>query len=380
MEGDVYPPTAWKEPVYPFLVAGALQVFGERARPAMMLFNIACLLGTAAALFFLGRAVFDAAAGAIAAALLLLPSIADVSTWHRVVEQSAAGLMTTLCALALLACLDRPSWRRGLGLGALFGVSALTHSATLLFVPLAAGLMLIRTLPPGREQWKTAACVAVAAAAVIAPWTLRNYAVFGEFVAVRTGFGFNAYLGNPIFSETVAPGPWACSDTLGPLWTAAGTDEALRGLGSLENRRALYYRARDCVERDAPASYAEMNEAQREALYLNGTRSFVLAEPALAVSMGFHKARHFFYVKVRAAQKLLRWIAVVGALSALVRPRGRVLLLLGLAFCVPYVVALPFFDRYSYSIEPLVCLLAARTLVLGARALWRSFDPPLAAS
>jgi hypothetical protein len=65
----------------------------------------------------------------------------------------------------------------------------------------------------------------VAAALVIAPWTIRNYRTFGEFVLVRNGDGQLTYISAvaaaepfmPGVAKSVLPAPWRSSSPRRPL-------------------------------------------------------------------------------------------------------------------------------------------------------------------
>jgi hypothetical protein len=74
--------------------------------------------------------------------------------------------------------------------GALAGLAVLTRPAMLLFVGLAAPwLWWKRSLP-------AAACLVVASALVVAPWTLRNIREHGRFVLVASEGGVTFWTGN----------------------------------------------------------------------------------------------------------------------------------------------------------------------------------------
>ncbi len=73
-----------------------------------------------------------------------------------------------------------------------WGLAALTREAILFFLPLAA-LWLALGREAGRRR---AAAFVLAAAGVIAPWTMRNLALTGAFVPVATRGSFNLWLAN----------------------------------------------------------------------------------------------------------------------------------------------------------------------------------------
>ena len=77
--------------------------------------------------------------------------------------------------------------------GLVFGVAALTKTQAV-FVPAALGLPL---LAGGISRWfRLGVLTGVMMAAVILPWTARNYAVFHTFVPVSTNGGYTLLTGN----------------------------------------------------------------------------------------------------------------------------------------------------------------------------------------
>ncbi len=68
--GEPSGPTAWIAPIYPALVALAFKIFGlysQGAALAMFVFNSLCAAATVPVIFRIGRRVFDARSGEIAA-------------------------------------------------------------------------------------------------------------------------------------------------------------------------------------------------------------------------------------------------------------------------------------------------------------------------
>ncbi|HET8646149.1 MAG TPA: hypothetical protein VFO85_11705, partial [Vicinamibacteria bacterium] len=78
--------------------------------------------------------------------------------------------------------------------GALWGLAVLARETALYFLPLA-GLWLLRN-PRAAGARARAAAFVLAALAVVAPWTWRNWHVFHAFVPVSTAGGQNLFQGN----------------------------------------------------------------------------------------------------------------------------------------------------------------------------------------
>lgn len=83
--------------------------------------------------------------------------------------------------------------------GLVFGLATLVKAQTLVVVPLVFAIALLRE----RGFWRRlpgalarTGLVLAVAAAVVAPWTIRNHRVLGEWVAVSTNGGFTLLTGN----------------------------------------------------------------------------------------------------------------------------------------------------------------------------------------
>lgn len=125
--------------------------------------------------------------------------------------------------LALVNLLRTPTTLRALLCGAMGGVVALSKGIALVFVPLTLLVLLLRStnmwgklptcptsqhgfvvegVPAGQgiysreKAWRWVLLFTLAAAALIAPWTWRNWTLTGEFLPVHANGGYNFYLGN----------------------------------------------------------------------------------------------------------------------------------------------------------------------------------------
>jgi 4-amino-4-deoxy-L-arabinose transferase-like glycosyltransferase len=110
-------------------------------------------------------------------------------------ESVATSLLTWTMLFAMLAIRDGGRvW--GALAGAGFGLVALCTPQFLPFAPLLAGVIVIAHRRAARVAVRVAAVLVLAWASVIAPWTLRNYVVFGRFIPVSTGdLGYRLFLG-----------------------------------------------------------------------------------------------------------------------------------------------------------------------------------------
>jgi 4-amino-4-deoxy-L-arabinose transferase-like glycosyltransferase len=97
--------------------------------------------------------------------------------------------------ILLLVASDRPSSTLAVGAGGLLALAALTRSSALVLAPfLCAPLFDARY--PRRVRAHLAAAGLVGFLFLLAPWTLRNALVFGEFLPVNDAAGNAFYQGN----------------------------------------------------------------------------------------------------------------------------------------------------------------------------------------
>lgn len=186
-----------RPPGYPFFLAALYRVFGvdplvpRIAQMALGLLNVALA-------FLFGRRVLGRTAGLILAAF-------TATYWGSIYfegELQAPVLLQTTAwiALLLLASAGRGAARWApLVAGLSIGAAAVVRANALLFVP-AAALWLLWVLRrrgvPAPSAIGSAALVVAGAVAVVAPVTVRNYRVSGEFVPVSVNGAVNLYIGN----------------------------------------------------------------------------------------------------------------------------------------------------------------------------------------
>ena len=89
-----------------------------------------------------------------------------------------------------LLCWSLGSKWRWLAFGATLALGSLVRGNMMLLIVAAAGFLAIR------REWKSAGLTLAGALAMIAPVTIRNAAVGGEFVVSTSHFGVNLFIGN----------------------------------------------------------------------------------------------------------------------------------------------------------------------------------------
>ncbi len=125
----------------------------------------------------------------------LLPNILFWCT-RAIWETSLAALLLTTIFWLALTMEDRDGWMPWFQFGLLWGITALSSTSLLSFLP-AAGLW--AWYRRARQRKRSLAGVVLASVvffACITPWLVRNYQTFGKFIFIRDNFGAELRLGN----------------------------------------------------------------------------------------------------------------------------------------------------------------------------------------
>jgi hypothetical protein len=270
------------------------------------------------------------------------------------------GALVVVVCRVVVWMLRAPSLGRGLLLGWLLGVTVLAGSATLLFAPIIAGILALAPATRARRGPRIAAAMLLAWICAIAPWTYRNFRVFGTVVPIRTGFGLAAQSGNPVLAETFIPGIGGCPGIANPPFRAADADAAMRLAMAGGTRQQLDARPLACVQRATGDRFWELNEAERDRISTRAGLRFIAAHPLVALQLAWAKAKAY-YTGWGAATTCAVGLALVGLAIAVLLTGNAVLPIagLGVALLVPYLVGVPYFYRYRYPAEPILLIFAA---------------------
>ena len=269
-------PTSTQAPVYPFCVAVAYAIGGVETPRALLLLQLAqSVLGgllawgvmRLAARIAPGSTWNIAAAGLIAA---LHPTLIYAATHVQV-----AGLAATLLVWTLVLA-DRAGRTGKTAHAAITGVFLALLTLTDPILSLAT-IGIFWRFRQGNRSLRLAATTMAVALLGVSPWLVRNARVHGEFVAIKSTFGYAFWQGNCAPSEgtdkvrraSVEPiltrgrGASSLSELNRALWEArheagylddiALTAEDKRMLGSVsepERSRILFRRALDDLRAD----------------------------------------------------------------------------------------------------------------------------------
>jgi hypothetical protein len=374
---DEFSPTAWADPVYTHLLAGLHVLLGEHAYAGAFAVSFACIGIIFYCVYRLGSRIRGAWSGALAVILLALHGETFVSFFGDINSTGFATCILTSYVLVAVRYFEVPSRRRLATLGLATGVMVLVWPAAVYFAYALIAAVAVYHRARLRTAALRAATVLVLAAIVVMPWTIRNYVTFGEYVLVRTGSGELMYSATIAAASTFMPG--VARTTVPPPWTSSGPMDAVRTILTDREKRILNELFTvDSILRSPPAGYEQMNEAQRDEIYLERAKEFVLTYPWVAAQMAVVKMS-FYIMRLGVYGLALLVLAVLGAMIAIRDPRSWSASLLVASYSGLFLLVMPFFDRYRTPVEPTIVLLATIPLALGVEWLvgaYRGRKPP----
>jgi hypothetical protein len=199
----IYEPPRYVErmPGFPLLLAAGMKLFGERT---LCLRLMLALIGTGACglVYCLGRELFDPPIGLIACCLASIsPMFVGFSVLFLSETFFALGLLASLLAVVKLARIETQptsgiTTRRHAGLAVITGL--LAGAATLIrptWILVAPAFAVVYLVAPGNRKARLvpAALLLAALCVALAPWTIRNYRVTGQFVPTTLWVGPSLY-------------------------------------------------------------------------------------------------------------------------------------------------------------------------------------------
>jgi 4-amino-4-deoxy-L-arabinose transferase-like glycosyltransferase len=202
-DGDTGP-TAWEPPLYPYLMAGVFKAFGIYSRAsAWVLLSINSLFATLTCIpiFWLARRTFgDRLAYWSAIGWGLNPYV-----WYWSIHWIWDTTFTPMVlACIFLIALELQEWA-GLKVwilfGALYGIGALANPTMLAFLPFCGLWIWRQRYQRGLASLGGVVLSSLVFFAVLSPWVMRNYQVFGRFVFLRDDFGLQVRLGNGPYAD-----------------------------------------------------------------------------------------------------------------------------------------------------------------------------------
>jgi 4-amino-4-deoxy-L-arabinose transferase-like glycosyltransferase len=189
-------PTAMQPPLYPALLSVVFRIFGVYSlASAFAILSINSLLSslTCIPIYFSAKFSLGTRAAVIAALVWAFYPFAIYFSTGRVWEYSLTGLLFTTCFCIAQRIHSSPNPMAWIGWGALCGITALSNPSTLSTLPFLLLLAVFQVRNTGRRRLVNGMLTALAAVAVLTPWTVRNYHAVGILCPVRDNFWLEVY-------------------------------------------------------------------------------------------------------------------------------------------------------------------------------------------
>lgn len=320
---------------------------------AVAILNMVLGVGSVALTMHLGRKWFNPLVGMLAGLILACwPSQIQFTT---VVASETPMICVMLAAIAVWYSGRLRILPRALLAGVLFAAASYLRPTALLLPLLLVIVDLVRRERATVETLAVAMFAALAMCACIAPWTVRNYRVCGEFVLISTSSGTNFWMGNNLRTQGgyMDPGPDG------------------RFGGEAARSRVLRAEAWDYIRSD-PLAFLTRSLVKAVRLHERESIGVVWNELGIRQRLGFlgslWQSRAVLGLKL--ASNVYWWaaliLAVAGACCLVVR-RG---LLSGLlvqpiaiwAYFTAVHAVTVIQDRYHFAAVPMIAILAAVAL------------------
>ena len=187
----------FQAPLFTYFLAALYKVVGHNLLWPRL---VQVLLGTLTTMgvFILGRRIFGEKAAWIAGIAVALYSLLIFYEGELLAPTLTVFLDVIMFLVLFAVVMPRSGWLWG-GAGLVFGLRALATTNVLAVTPVLWAWVLLygrRMRWPRRRIAATLVAFTLGTLVAIAPVTLRNWAVRGEFIPISSNAGLNFYLGN----------------------------------------------------------------------------------------------------------------------------------------------------------------------------------------
>ncbi|MFO0881487.1 MAG: DUF1559 domain-containing protein [Gemmataceae bacterium] len=244
-------PTAWMPPVLSYLLAGLLWLCGgdrDSVMAVVLFLQVYALVAAGLLVLVLARQR-SAASGWFAVFLFACGLAAEFRYCFQVTHDSWLVLLALTGVVAGFCWLEPGRDRRAAtAWGVIGGLAALVSPVLgFVWVGLAAGSAIARRSGSGF------ATVALSAALVLTPWTVRNLVVFGRFIPVKSNLSYELYQSQCLQPDgLLSPSAWS-THPYGSDNSDRREYREMGEMGFLDRKAALF---REAVWRD-PLDFAQ---------------------------------------------------------------------------------------------------------------------------
>ncbi len=299
--------TSQQAPLYPALLAGTYAGFGQQTDAAHLALQLLQCLAGGAIVYFVYSLAKSMTPDRPALAWLAACGAAVYPPHIYMVTHIQVVVWATLVLTWLAAgCFSRQRGGRGkpLGLGILSGALLLIDPILALALPFLAWTYWLRQRESVGQQAQEPrrlplmsfrplagpTVMAAVAALVVAPWVMRNYRVHGEFVFVKSTFGYAFWQGNNAHS-------WG-TDKIPKALDEQPVSDSLADI----NRHLAAARSETLYIDDVlltPEDYqalAALSELNRSRLLGERAKTFIREHPGAYLALCLTRWRYFFWL------------------------------------------------------------------------------------
>jgi 4-amino-4-deoxy-L-arabinose transferase-like glycosyltransferase len=192
-------PTVWFTPIYPYMVAGILKIWGiysDMSRIIIQTMNCAFASLTIIPIHEIAKRAFG---GRVAVAAAWAWAFLPTALYYPIVwvwDTALLALIFSLIFWATLELREKHGVLAWAGYGALWAVGVLVNPSILSVFPFLLGWLGLEARKAAAPWAKPVTAALLVFAIFLVPWTIRNYRVFGKFIVLRSNFGLELWLGN----------------------------------------------------------------------------------------------------------------------------------------------------------------------------------------
>ncbi len=192
-------PTSWLPPAYQWINAGVFLIFGIKTKAsAAVMLALNSLFDSIAIIpiFLAAYRTFGQRVALWSAWTWALFPYAIYWAIHTNWDTCLSTMVMTFAFWLSLELANGAGWKTWIWFGLVWGISALSNTATLAFLPFAAIWILWRRRDEFTATLTKGLVAAAICFAIVTPWVLRDYVTFHKFIPIRGNFGLELWIGN----------------------------------------------------------------------------------------------------------------------------------------------------------------------------------------
>jgi 4-amino-4-deoxy-L-arabinose transferase-like glycosyltransferase len=201
-------PTAMLPPVYPYLLAACMKLFGiftPGAAMAILTLNSIFASVTVFPVYFLAKRVLDTRTALVAGWAWVFFPYSIYLAGGRIYSDTLTCMVAAFLWLETVGLEEGSSIGDWLLWGALWGAAGLISPVLLGPLPFVAVWLAVRRSKAHRPWLLRGTLAALVLLVVVAPWTIRNYQAFHRLIPLRDGFWMEVHVGNNGDTSDVTP-------------------------------------------------------------------------------------------------------------------------------------------------------------------------------